>query len=948
MTRHDLQRLGPVGLQDFVAAVALNALGSQVRPMGSGKDGGRDLLADGRLKWSAGSDDQNAEVWEGTTVFQVKNKETLEGTTKDQAWFQKQVLGELKAWADPDSGRREVPDYLVFATNVRLTPVPGSGGFDAITDKINEYLRSLNDEAAEQNLAKSRVAAARKHRHARRDRMHGLRKFKIWDGNQLDGYLDAFEGIRRNFDAFLTAGDVLADLSWLSDKVDPEHLGSVLRDHARHALLSERRIYFDEAGSPGSKGVPVEDVVIDLPALASDPPKLVPVPVIRYVMERGEHLLRPRLTTIDRPRHVIVTGAPGNGKSTVAKFLTHAYRSAFVDEADELGEEHAAVVAATNSALRRLDLRPPANRRWPVNVDLAAFAKEYGFDGGDNLLRWISERLTKLTSAKTIPPWVLHTWLKRWPSIVILDGLDEVTEPSVRAKIVGEIEALTGTAETENWDVLLVVTTRPTGYTGELPETSFERVDLTDLPVQDALQYGRVVTALRIPDDDERRERIVSSLERAAEDERTRHLLRTPLQTLIMSIIAETSPQISPSRFALFWGYYLTVEKREQTKQSGLARLLTEHSQLILKLHRQVGLRLQELSEAATGFVAVLSPEELKATAWQVLHEDEFDLMGKDAHLLDRIMQAVTHRLVLLAPRADDGYGFDVRSLQELMAALALTTGSLEETLPRLRAIAPSPHWRNTLLFAAGRYFFEQQPHEHEAVKDLVLTLDADAPTRLGSAFPVGPEIAPAIVNDGMVRTPKHFMPLLAHALQNLYEPALDLPNYTRMLMAAATEAAARDQIGAALRSALYGSAVSHLNAEQVRLHIPEIGRALGVPVEVLGLASAGPAVPVPPVRNRTADWSAFSNELYQWDEPDTHDRLRVAMEILKRTEESLWFEGTDLDDLLRLVDDPDIAFVLDRTLRPLIAGSYELGAALRLELMASIWRRPVQFSEEP
>jgi len=60
------------------------------------------------------------------------------------------------------------------------------------------------------------------------------------------------------------------------------------------------------------------------------------------------------------------------------------------------------------------------------------------------------------------------------------------------------------------------------------------------------------------------------------------------------------------------------------------------------------------------------------------------------------------HRLVLIAPRGDDGYGFDVRSLQELMAAMYVTTGPQDLVTARLRAVAPSPHWRNTWLFAAG------------------------------------------------------------------------------------------------------------------------------------------------------------------------------------------------------------------------------------------------------
>jgi len=45
-------------------------------------------------------------------------------------------------------------------------------------------------------------------------------------------------------------------------------------------------------------------------------------------------------------------------------------------------------------------------------------------------------------------------------------------------------------------------------------------------------------------------------VEEAAKEEQLKHLLRTPLQVLIMSIIAESSRRFSPSRFALFWGYY--------------------------------------------------------------------------------------------------------------------------------------------------------------------------------------------------------------------------------------------------------------------------------------------------------------------------------------------------------------------------------------------------------
>jgi hypothetical protein len=73
--------------------------------------------------------------------------------------------------------------------------------------------------------------------------------------------------------------------------------------------------------------------------------------------------------------------------------------------------------------------------------------------------------------------------------------------------------------------------------------------------------------------------------------------------------------------------------------------------------------------------------------------------------LLERIFNAATQRLVLIAPRGHHGFGFDVRPLQELSAARYLTNGEFDDVASRLRSIAASPHWRNTWIFAAGRVF---------------------------------------------------------------------------------------------------------------------------------------------------------------------------------------------------------------------------------------------------
>lgn len=237
--RYDLQRLGALGFQDCAAALAIKVLGAKVRPMGRGRDGGRDMLVNGVIVWGE-TDRDGAETWDGTTVFQVKHKDRLTDPAKDATWAWKQIKAELDEWSSPDTKRQAVPNYLVFVTNVPLTPTQDTGGYDVVTARIQEYLDALSDPTAEDHLDGAAKGQARRVREARRDRMRSLRRWRLWDGYQIDGLLGANEGVRRAFDGFLTAGDVLADLSRFSTSLSEKELAPALKAHARWALINER------------------------------------------------------------------------------------------------------------------------------------------------------------------------------------------------------------------------------------------------------------------------------------------------------------------------------------------------------------------------------------------------------------------------------------------------------------------------------------------------------------------------------------------------------------------------------------------------------------------------------------------------------------------------------------------------------------------------------------
>lgn len=184
LVNYNLQQLGPTGFQDLGAALAVATFGAGVQVMGAGRDGGRDLYYKGQLVWTK-SDGQLGEVWDGYTVFQVKHKAVLANKPSENAtWLWGQMRHELDQWTNPASERDSVPYYLVIVTNVPLTPVPRSGGHDSLVQSIESYVSALADSSRDIN------EAAKAKRQAKLARISRIKKWRFWDGNQVQTLLD--------------------------------------------------------------------------------------------------------------------------------------------------------------------------------------------------------------------------------------------------------------------------------------------------------------------------------------------------------------------------------------------------------------------------------------------------------------------------------------------------------------------------------------------------------------------------------------------------------------------------------------------------------------------------------------------------------------------------------------------------------------------------------------
>src|SRR5262249_53898932 len=155
-------------------------------------------------------------------------------------------------------------------------------------------------------------------------------------------------------------------------------------------------------------------------------------------------------------------------------------------------------------------------------------------------------------------------------------------------------------------------------------------------------------------------------------------------------------------RYRLFEQYYKVIYRREMERGvETLSQLLRDHEANVDSIHHRTGLLLQIESERTRHTDATITITEFKAVVADRLRDEGYS--GEALKTLsDSIATSATDRLVFLVPSQSDRVGFEIRSLQEFMAAEALMDGADELVVERLRAIAPVPFWQNVLLFAAG------------------------------------------------------------------------------------------------------------------------------------------------------------------------------------------------------------------------------------------------------
>ena len=648
------ERLGDHDFQLLVSALLTHRF-SDFQPLPLRQsDGGRDGVTRGSSR---------------SLVYQVKW--SVNGQHKNPVtWLESTVTGE------EDNLRRlaeEGVERYTLVTNIPSTGAPGSGTFDQLNQKLDKLANK-----------------------------YGFKEMSCLWRESVDGMVDsAPTELRWQYAEMLAGSDLIRYL--IADDVGARHdanLRKLIRSVAAVQWDADELVKFSQVEIDRER---VVDLYVDVNAARLVQARVQPADLQGSAFRREDvggaaaFLLKER--GANEKHGTLVRGAPGQGKSTLSQYLSQACRAAFIPE------------SRRPSSLPKLELP-----RFPLRCDLSDYARwTSGVDVWDGETEtskrtrkrpaaqatvecFLADLMSHASGGVAVTPGEVQKLFSLVPCIVVLDGLDEVGRPTVRAKVVAEIDKFSARMRGATYPPRVIVTTRPS--TNELPEPSAEHFDTLVLTPLDATQrsvYLQKWTAVHGISGAEGRALRKSYREKISEpylDE----LAGNPMQlTILLDLLHKHGDATPTQRTALYDTYVEMLLAREANKHESVRKYQEELREIIPFL----GWHLHAHTEADRDN-ARMPTADIKATMRHFQRT-----YSNPETIVDDLFEAATDRLWALTSKAEGAFEFEVLSLREYFAARFLYGYAGEGTrgfdrLVVFRELLRRPYWLNTARFYGG------------------------------------------------------------------------------------------------------------------------------------------------------------------------------------------------------------------------------------------------------
>lgn len=686
----------------------------------SGPDGGRDavgLLGEGDTVSDA-------------LIYQVKFREpTPMGTpTSDELfqWIANNISRELPKI---DSLRRRGAKEYVFITNVAASGHPDGG----LRDRMQKW--------AEENLPLPTFFWWRDDLDVRvSNNPHIAFRFMLFDGpSSVAAYFERarpgitsaqgteYIGVSRKSPA------VTALLTYLSDQYDEE---SVLR--------------FKQADLDST---PLIDFFVDVPALPRSMRRPGGQQRLRDIHVRvAEHAHYAKAETNGRARpfywwdgeglgaaelflhggafeemkKVVLEGAPGQGKSTLTQFVGQVHRALILGKDEE--------IAKLPQWSRTIDVRLPFRvelRRLATWLQGRSPWTHKPRNQGDRLTRslesFLVDHIQYVTDGLSFTVDDFISIASVTPTLLLLDGLDEVADTDLRQIVVECCEKFIKRLNALGADLQIVVTSRPIAFAKSPAFTPEEYTyfGLGDLSIELIQEYTEAWIKVRsVPADQAAELRLI--LNESLGQSHVADLARNPMQLAILIWLVYVKGWSLPDkRTALYEAYMSTFLDREADKSP----VVRQYRDVLLQLHGYLGWVLHARSEVGTSQDAAgdVAEGELKE-----LLKAYLEAQDRPTDLVDKLFHGVERVFVLVA-RIQGRFEFEVQPLREFFAARYLYKTSPHSTSAfpvsgtrpeRLEALIRNPYWLNVARFFCGWYDEGELADLSRRIEDLCADLD--------------------------------------------------------------------------------------------------------------------------------------------------------------------------------------------------------------------------------
>jgi hypothetical protein len=641
------ERLGDHDFQQLVGALLTLRFSDFVPLPLRQADGGRDGVDPTRcliyqVKWSVTGQEKNPVSW-------------LDAEIKDES-------EKIKRFAA--QGTRK----YVLVTNVASTGTRDTGTFDKLNAKLDEYSKEF-----------------------------GLEMSCIWR-EALNPMVDSAPTETKWAYAEMLAGwDLIRYL--ISEQTDATK-NSGLRELIRRVTAAQwdedERIKFSQVELDRER---LSELFVDVPADRIGVPRRVEFPpqstgrlggAATYIAGKSPYPF------------TLVRGAPGQGKSTLSQFVCQAFRIAFVTD-------------QTASASGLPEINEP---RFPIRFDLsdyAAWIQGYDvFDKSDStpakkgkrrsaaqstIESFLAELMTHASGRDAVTPSEVQELFERVPSLIVLDGLDEVGKVSDRKRVVNEIDLFCSRGKSYAVEPKVVVTTRPNsaGLAEPNPDI-FEVISLSPLDAALRDEYLRKWCAVHNVRGNDSRTLRRNFTEKTREPY-IGELAGNPMQLTILLFLLKQHGDATPSqRTELYDAYMNLLLAREPNKHPESVR---KYRTDLMEIVPFLGWYLQSRAEE-DGHSGRMADDEIEAA---MKHFQS--TYGKPEGIVDELFEAATDRLWALTSKEEGTFEFEVLSLREYFAARYLYryAGEGDHYFDRtlvFRELLRRPYWHNTVRFYSG------------------------------------------------------------------------------------------------------------------------------------------------------------------------------------------------------------------------------------------------------